>query len=65
MSAVRFLVDGDRIRPDQSPEDLDMEDGDTIEVMMYHFSRSCSLGKKSANIFLVSSWVDDDNDDDE
>lgn len=34
MTAVRFLVDGERIRPDQSPEDLDMEDGDTIEVMM-------------------------------
>lgn len=35
MSAVRFLVDGERIQPTQSPEDLDMEDGDTIEVMMY------------------------------
>lgn len=34
MTAVRFLVDGERIRPDQSPDDLDMEDGDTIEVMM-------------------------------
>ena len=35
MSAVRFLVDGDRIQPTQSPDDLDMVDGDTIEVMMY------------------------------
>lgn len=35
MSTVRFLVDGERIRPDQSPDDLEMEDGDTIEVMMY------------------------------
>lgn len=34
MSAVRFLVDGDRIQPSQSPEDLQLEDGDTIEVMM-------------------------------
>lgn len=35
MSTVRFLVDGERIRPEQSPEELEMEDGDTIEVMMY------------------------------
>lgn len=35
MATVRFLVDGERIQPTQSPEDLELEDGDTIEVMMY------------------------------
>ena len=34
MSTVRFLVDGERVNPGQSPEELDLEDGDTIEVMM-------------------------------
>ena len=28
----RFLFDGQRIDPDTSPEDLDMEDGDSIDV---------------------------------
>jgi small ubiquitin-related modifier len=35
MNSVRFLVDGERVRTDQSPQDLDLEDGDVIEVMMY------------------------------
>jgi len=31
---VRFLFDGDRIRPDQTPADLDMEDEDEIDAMV-------------------------------
>lgn len=31
---VRFLIDGERIRADQTPEDLDMDDGDCIDAMM-------------------------------
>ncbi len=34
MNAVRFLVDGQRVRTDQMPQDLDMEDGDCIDAMM-------------------------------
>ncbi|ORY75402.1 ubiquitin-related domain-containing protein [Protomyces lactucae-debilis] len=34
MNSVRFLVDGERVRTDQSPQDLELEDGDTIEVMI-------------------------------
>jgi len=30
--SVRFLFDGTRIRPDQTPGDLEMEDEDTIDV---------------------------------
>ena len=33
-NAVRFLVDGERIRADQTPEDFDMEDGDCVDAMM-------------------------------
>ncbi|BFZ64901.1 SUMO protein smt3 [Saitoella coloradoensis] len=33
-NTVRFLVDGERVRPDQTPEDLEMEDGDQIECMI-------------------------------
>ncbi|OLL23402.1 Ubiquitin-like protein pmt3/smt3 [Neolecta irregularis DAH-3] len=31
---VRFLVDGERVKPDDTPNSLDMEDGDQIEVMI-------------------------------
>ncbi|KKY28668.1 putative ubiquitin-like protein smt3 [Phaeomoniella chlamydospora] len=31
-STVRFLFDGTRVREEDSPESLDMADGDTLEV---------------------------------
>ena len=34
LNAVRFLFDGERLRASQTPEDLEMEDGDVIDVMM-------------------------------
>jgi small ubiquitin-related modifier len=34
MQSVRFLFDGQRINQDQTPKDLDMEDGDSIDVMV-------------------------------
>lgn len=34
-NAVRFLNDGERIQPNQTPDELGLEDGDQIEVMMY------------------------------
>ena len=34
MGAVRFLFDGNRIHEAQTPRDLDMEDGDVIDVMV-------------------------------
>jgi small ubiquitin-related modifier len=27
-------MDGERLRPDQTPEEMDMEDGDCIDAMM-------------------------------
>ena len=33
-TAVRFLFDGNRINPSQTPEDLEMEDNDVIDVMV-------------------------------
>ncbi|KAJ1962334.1 SUMO protein smt3 [Dipsacomyces acuminosporus] len=32
--SVRFLVDGQRITGENTPEQLDLEDGDTIDAMM-------------------------------
>jgi len=32
LSTVRFLFDGARVQPTDSPETLDMADGDTLEV---------------------------------
>ncbi|XP_028797127.1 small ubiquitin-related modifier 1-like [Neltuma alba] len=33
--SVAFLFDGRRIRPEQTPHDLDMEDGDEIDAMLH------------------------------
>jgi hypothetical protein len=32
MSTVRFLFDGTRVRPEDTPDTLEMADGDTLEV---------------------------------
>jgi len=34
VSSIRFLYDGARIGDDETPASLDMEDGDTIDVMV-------------------------------
>mmetsp|Transcript_7211 Transcript_7211/g.14747 ORF Transcript_7211/g.14747 Transcript_7211/m.14747 type:complete len:96 (-) Transcript_7211:275-562(-) len=34
MASVRFLFDGNRIRETQTPSELDMEDGDSIDVVV-------------------------------
>ncbi|KAJ1957200.1 ubiquitin-like protein [Linderina pennispora] len=34
LGSVRFLVDGQRITGDNTPEELDLEDGDSIDAMM-------------------------------
>ncbi|KAJ1959888.1 SUMO protein smt3, partial [Dimargaris xerosporica] len=33
MNSVRFLFEGNRVLESHTPKDLDMEDGDTIDVM--------------------------------
>ena len=34
LKSVRFLFDGERVREDQTPKDLGLEDGDSIDVVM-------------------------------
>jgi len=34
MNAIRFLYDGNRIQPDQTPKELEMEDNDIIDVVI-------------------------------
>ena len=34
MNSVRFLFDGNRVSANQTPADLEMEDGDVIDVMV-------------------------------
>jgi small ubiquitin-related modifier len=33
-SSLRFLIDGERLEPDETPEMYDMEDGDQMDVML-------------------------------
>ncbi|KAI1315235.1 hypothetical protein EDD11_001067 [Mortierella claussenii] len=39
VSSVRFLYDGDRIQPTNTPNELEMEDGDSIDVMVEQWAR--------------------------
>ena len=34
MNSVRFLFDGQRLSANQTPQELEMEDGDVIDVMV-------------------------------
>ncbi|KAL9254323.1 Small ubiquitin-related modifier 2-like protein [Drosera capensis] len=34
-NSIAFLFDGRRLRPDQTPDDLEMEDGDEIDAMLH------------------------------
>eukprot|EP00621_Florenciella_sp_RCC1693_P005895 CAMPEP_0182533284 /NCGR_PEP_ID=MMETSP1323-20130603/13476_1 /TAXON_ID=236787 /ORGANISM="Florenciella parvula, Strain RCC1693" /LENGTH=94 /DNA_ID=CAMNT_0024743149 /DNA_START=65 /DNA_END=349 /DNA_ORIENTATION=+ len=34
VASLRFLIDGERINPSQSPAELDMEDQDQIDCML-------------------------------
>ncbi|KAI5002912.1 hypothetical protein ZWY2020_027562 [Hordeum vulgare] len=35
MSAIAFLFDGRRLRTEQTPDELEMEDGDEIDAMLH------------------------------
>lgn len=41
MDTLRFLVDGTRVGPDNTPDDLDLEDGDLIEAHREQVGGSC------------------------
>ncbi|KAL8144243.1 hypothetical protein V2J09_017275 [Rumex salicifolius] len=35
LNAIAFLFDGRRLRADQTPDELEMEDGDEIDAMLH------------------------------
>lgn len=42
--SVRFLYDGERINRDQTPEELDMQDGDEIDALVEQTGGSFNAG---------------------
>jgi len=34
ISSIRFLYDGQRVQPDQTPKELEMEDNDVIDAVL-------------------------------
>jgi len=40
-SSIAFLFDGRRLRADQTPAELDMEDGDEIDAMLHQTGGAC------------------------
>ncbi|CAG8495933.1 2313_t:CDS:2 [Paraglomus brasilianum] len=43
MASVRFLYDGERIQAHHTPAELDMEDGDAIDVMVEQLGGAVSF----------------------
>ncbi|CAG8443645.1 9693_t:CDS:2 [Ambispora gerdemannii] len=43
INQLRFLYDGERIQPSQTPHELDMEDGDAIDVMVEQVGGSLTM----------------------
>lgn len=41
LRATRFFVDGDRVEKEQTPNDLDMEDGDALEAFQEQLGGFC------------------------
>mmetsp|Transcript_45990 Transcript_45990/g.143881 ORF Transcript_45990/g.143881 Transcript_45990/m.143881 type:complete len:94 (-) Transcript_45990:47-328(-) len=41
MQGVRFLFDGERLNGSQTPAEMDMEDGDVIDVMVEQLGGAC------------------------
>jgi len=35
LESIAFLFDGKRLRPEQTPDELDMEDGDEVDAMLH------------------------------
>ena len=50
--SVRVLFDGERVREDQSPQEVDMEDGDSLDVMMEQVRRVILRTFKTIEIIL-------------
>ena len=46
VGSLRFLLDGKRLNGDQTPEDVDVEDGDQIDVFEDAFSASLRAAKR-------------------
>ena len=61
-SSLRFLFDGKRIYGTQTPEELDMADGDVIDVIA---ATSAAAATEAATTPVMADDDDDDDDDEE
>ena len=55
-ATIAFLFDGNRIRGDQSPADLDMEDGDEVSPLDLPFTKFDTIDKTHRVLNLASSF---------
>nr|CAA67923.1 ubiquitin-like protein [Arabidopsis thaliana] len=46
MNSIAFLFDGRRLRAEQTPDELDMEDGDEIDAMLHQTGGGAKNGLK-------------------
>ncbi|RWW79331.1 hypothetical protein BHE74_00012387 [Ensete ventricosum] len=53
-NAIAFLFDGHRLRGEQTPDELEMEDGDEIDAMLH---QTGGWSAKRIEISLVLCWL--------
>ncbi|GAU26194.1 hypothetical protein TSUD_354160 [Trifolium subterraneum] len=54
-NSITFLFKGSRIWPDQTPYELDIEDGDEIEAVVYEHWRACiNIDVKGQHLPILS-----------
>lgn len=46
MDAVRFLYDGERVKPEKTPLDMGIEDGDVIDAMVQQTGGGVALSSQ-------------------
>ena len=52
MQTIRFTFDGNRIKDSNTPKELDMEEGDTIEVFQQQSGGGCGFELLPENVML-------------
>lgn len=66
MDSLRFLCDGQRVSPENTPDDLDLEDGDVIEahreqvsdfLVQLNGTTNILDWRKSLNAIKMVTWI--------
>ncbi|KAL2472932.1 Small ubiquitin-related modifier 1 [Forsythia ovata] len=61
INAIAFLFDGRRLRPEQTPDELEMEDGDEIDAMLHQTGGAkAKADRQNQRVRMSSAGQDED-----